>query len=64
MIGALQQKLLLLKNTMDKCYLVERGKMYEVIINGKSVGKGQADNISTAYYFYKSEGMDVEIIPE
>ena len=48
----------------DKCYLVERGKMYEVIINGKSVGKGQAAYISTAYYFYKSEGMDVEIVPE
>lgn len=49
---------------MDKCYLVECGKMYEVIINGKSVGKGQAAYINTAYYFYKSEGMDVEIIPE
>jgi len=49
---------------MDKCYLVERDKMFEVIINGKSVGKGQAAYISTAYYFYKSEGMDVEIVPE
>jgi hypothetical protein len=48
----------------DKCILAERGKMFEVIINGKNVGKGQAAYISTAYYFYKSEGMDVEIIPE
>ena len=48
----------------DKCLLVQREKMYDVYINGKFVGKGQRTYISTAYYFYKMEGMDVEIIYE
>lgn len=48
----------------DKCLLVQREKMYDVYINGKLIGKGQRDYISTAYYFYKMEGMDVEIVYE
>lgn len=47
---------------MDKCYLLTRGRMYDVFINGKKVGSGQ--HINTAYWFYKMEGMDVEIVYE
>ena len=47
-----------------KCYLVTRGQMYDVFIDGKKVGSGSRGYISTAYYFYKSEGMDVEIVYE
>ena len=51
-------------NAVDKCLLVERGYMYDVYINGKFIAKGQKHYISTAYYFYKSEGFDVEIVYE
>ena len=49
---------------MDKCLLVQRGHMYDVYLNGKFVGKGQKQYISTAYHVYKSEGYDVEIVYE
>lgn len=47
---------------MDKCYLVTRDKMYDVFISGKKLGSGPQGYMSTAYYFYKSEGFDVEIV--
>ena len=47
---------------MDKCLLVTRDKMYDVFIDGKKLGSGQLGYISTAYYFYKCEGFDVEIV--
>ena len=50
--------------TMDKCYLVTRDKMYDVIIDGKKVGSGQRGYINTAYWFYKTEGFDMEIVYE
>lgn len=49
---------------MDKCYLVTRGIMYDVIIDGKKVGSGQKGYMSTAYWFYSAEGFDVEIVYE
>ena len=49
---------------MSKCLLVERGHMYDIYTDGKFMGKGQKHYISTAYYFYKMEGMDVEIVYE
>lgn len=49
---------------MDKCYLVKRGRMYDVYLSGKMVGSGQLAYISTAYHVYREEGYDVEIIDE
>jgi hypothetical protein len=37
---------------------------YDVYIDGKMVGKGSWGFVSTAFYFYKSEGMDVMIYDE
>lgn len=48
----------------NSCILVKRQYMYDVYLNGKFVGKGQTHYISTAYYFYKQEGFDVEIVYE
>ena len=47
--------------TDNKCYLVRRGHMYDVIIDNKKVGSGQWGYVETAYVFYKQEGYDVEI---
>ena len=47
---------------MYKCYLVTRDKMYDVFIDGKKLGSGPQGYMSTAHYFYKSEGFDVEIV--
>ena len=49
---------------MDKCYLVRRGFMYDVYIHGKKLGSGQWGYVRTAYYIYKDEGYDVEIVDE
>lgn len=49
---------------MDKCYLVRRGDMYDVILYGKKVGSGQWGYVSTAYTVYREEGYDVEIVYE
>jgi hypothetical protein len=49
---------------MSKCLLMQRHPMYEVYIDGKLMGKGSLHYINTAYYFYKMEGMDVEIVYE
>lgn len=50
--------------TMDKCYLVRRGEMYDVYLYGKKVGSGQWGYVGTAYVVYKQEGYDVEIVDE
>jgi hypothetical protein len=47
---------------MNTCLLVKRGNMYDVYINNKLVGKGQAAYIHTAYVFYSQEGFDVEVV--
>jgi hypothetical protein len=49
---------------MDKCYLVTRGIMYDVIIDGKKVGSGPKGYMSTAFWFYRTEGFDVEVVYE
>ena len=49
---------------MDKCYLVMVDKMFDVIIDGKKVGSGSRGYVNTAYYFYKSQGFDVEVVYE
>jgi len=50
--------------SIDKCYLVRRGDMYDVYLYGKKVGSGQMGYIYTAYHVYTQEGYDVEIIDE
>lgn len=48
-----------------KVYLVQRSHdYYDVIIGNKKVGSGSWGYVSTAYYFYKMEEMDVEIVYE
>jgi len=49
---------------MNTCLLVKRGNMYDVYINNKLVGKGQAAYIHTAYVFYSQEGFNVEVVYE
>jgi len=49
---------------MDRCYLVKREKMFDVFIDGKNLGSGPEGYIHTAYWFYKTEGFDVEIVYE
>ena len=49
---------------MDKCYLVRRDRMYDVYLDNKKIGSGQWGYVSTAYYVYKEEGYDVEIVDE
>lgn len=46
----------------DKCKLIKRGDFFDVYLNGKNYGYGWWAYIDTAYYIYKSEGYDVEII--
>lgn len=50
--------------TDNRCLLIQRGYMYDVYLNGRFVGKGQKQYIATAYYVYKEEGFDVEIVHE
>ena len=50
--------------SIDKCYLVRRGHMYDVYLYGKKVGSGQWGYKETAYAVYKQEGYDVEIVDE
>lgn len=47
---------------LDKCTIVLREFMYDVYINGKFVGKGQRHYMNTAYYFYKEQGFDLEVL--
>jgi hypothetical protein len=49
---------------MDKCYLVTRENMYDVFIDGKKVGSGPQGYMSTAFWFYRTEGFDVEVVYE
>ena len=45
-----------------RCYLIHRDNMYDVYINGKKYGSGSWGLVDTAFWFYKVEGFDVEII--
>lgn len=48
----------------DKVFLVGRGGFYDVLIDNKKVGSGSWGLLATAYYFYRQEGMEVEIVYE
>jgi hypothetical protein len=49
---------------MNTCLLVKRGYMFDIYINNKFVGKGQAAYMDTAYVFYIQQGFDVEVVYE
>lgn len=45
-----------------KCYLIHRDNVYDVYIDGKKYGSGSWSLVDTAFWVYKVEGFDVEII--
>lgn len=48
----------------DICKLVRRGDFYDVYLNGNHRGSGPWAWRYTAYYFYKAEGFQVEVIEQ
>ena len=48
----------------NKCYLIRRGDMYDVFLDGKKYGSVSWGLVDTAHSFYKMEGFDVEVIHE